>query len=1060
MTEQNPVFDISSFELRDYTNPWLTADQTEQVTLTESRVNGQLDFLAQMLGWNGPNYWGNLPATVSQKRQLLGGTFGVYNSYIIPKIYEIRNWDNKIVVDRLQFLSPGRQTQIARILLGENVYTIRSVDVEGDKYVVSIGELTQEFFDQIAANVPLRLDIPTYRPAPFYRPTVGASGDYSFVCGNSGSDLVIYPGYDSNKQFPLRFPILFAGSVYYFDQPIYLSLDSSLQVEVAPSYDEEQGKWYFQVPESLTEPAGLTGYLAWANSNAVEANNYSLPITIRPWTDKSDWNTIPTLDNFRGIWGNKGGDLPFNFVFDSLSIHGFDEANSIYFPPLQTALDFNQIVNYIYYQKTTVSELAPGDPNYGDLWWNDTTGALSVWIPNETSCAAWVEIDYRQEPRQVPTAQVVYPDVATFQANAGSLTVGVVVYIEDITGLGISNNVIGVQGTLSSPGTLVLHKDSAGPYWTPDSFSYANVADFEVDAPLLPFKVPVTVYNADGLAPSGLTYSVSNLGITISGDYDILLRKYYTNNTWEIYPDSILKYIAFSALFGTSQQGAMWWDYANTDPNTRAAAIYFSSPSPLTGVSIVAPGVGLPTGVATLVDMVSLSGQGGGAKLDITVSGTGQVTAVVVPPSPIFPFPNEQGDKYQIGDILTPNPDTFPQLVGCTFEVTSTASQAWAAVNMHPQMGAPAPSLDLGVVLFYCNGDLLTENQGYVTDDFVFTYASNSVTGQYEFSYHPYTLAAKAQLPTITISDDVTTTYRADITDLVFSGVTYYMSPNVFDAETPLRLWKGQDLQVAETVAHLVEDNYINPLLADLNNGPGPENWERYFVRLPLDYGRNEAVWQKVALTCQDFGYWGSSVEPESMRCPPEDDVPAIYEELFLYDEPISDYTYVYCEPYLYSNIAYSFSVESGLYQNSGVFPTSDIPFDEFSEAELIEYDPLHNRQADVTSPVGKGYGDWLGQYVNINPCESLTGFLETDLLNRGVTPVAAPTWDASIYKYAPTCQNAKASYSVDANHYKIGYCYFVADASAAEDAFFDITQEASWRYPVTQPKTLYLTPR
>jgi hypothetical protein len=263
-----------------------------------------------------------------------------------------------------------------------------------------------------------------------------------------------------------------------------------------------------------------------------------------------------------------------------------------------------------------------------------------------------------------------------------------------------------------------------------------------------------------------------------------------------------------------------------------------------------------------------------------------------------------------------------------------------------------------------------------------------------------------------------------------------------------------------ETVEHLGEDNYINPLLADLNNGPGPENWERYFVRLPLDYGRNEAVWQKVALTCQDFAYWGSSVEPEAMRCPPEEDTPAIYEELFLYDEPISDYTYVYCEPYLYSNIAYSFSVESGLYQNSGVFPTSDIPFDEFSEAELIEYDPLHNRQADVTSPVGEGYGDWLGQYVNINPCEPLTGFLETDLLYRGVTPVAAPTWDASIYKYAPTCQNDKASYSVDANHYKISYSYFVADASASEDPFFDITQEASWRYPVTQPKTLYLTPR
>ena len=193
MTQQNPVFDISEFELRGYTNPYLTPKQAIEVADTETRVNDQLDFLAQMLGWNGPNYWANLPSTVNQKRQLLGGTFGVYNSYVIPKIYEIRNWNNTIVIDRLQFLAPGRQTQVARILLGDNVYQLRSVSVEGDKYVISIGDLTQEFFDLIAANEPLRADIPTYRPAPFQRADVGISGDASFVCGNSGGDLVLYP---------------------------------------------------------------------------------------------------------------------------------------------------------------------------------------------------------------------------------------------------------------------------------------------------------------------------------------------------------------------------------------------------------------------------------------------------------------------------------------------------------------------------------------------------------------------------------------------------------------------------------------------------------------------------------------------------------------------------------------------------------------------------------------------------------------------------------------------------------------------------------------------------
>ena len=962
MTQQTPTFSISEFELRNFTNPYLTPTQSAEVSQTEDRVNAQLNFLAQMLGWNGPNYWGNLASTPNQKRQLLGGTFGVYNSFVIPKIYEIRNWDNKLVVDRLQFLEPGRQTEVARILVGDTEYRLRSVEVEGDKYVISIGELTDEFFAQIADNVPLRVDIPTYRPAPFRRSSVGASGDYTFICGSDGAELSLYPAYDSQKQFPFKFPSLFAGSVYYFDQPIYLSTDeATLSPEVSPSYDANRNLWYFQIPASLENPVGLTGYLVWANSNSTQENNAKLEVTIQPWTDPSDWTSVSTLDNFRGVWGNKGGDLPFNFVFDSLSIHGFDESQSVYLPTLNKELDFNQIVNYVYYQKTTISELAPGAANPGDLWWNDETGALSVWLPNN-NCGAWVEIDYRQQPRQTPGVQVVYANVSAFRADSGSLSVGTVVRIDDVTGLAISDSVIGVQGTLTTPAWMVLHRDSEAPYWTVDEIGYANVTDFETDALLLPFKVPVTIYDGTGLTPNSVTYDVKNLGITVTGDYEVLLMKYYTNKTWEIYPDSILKYIAYSALFGGPLQGQMWWDYANADPNTRTAAIYYET--------------------------------------------------------------------------------------------------AWVAVNTHPQSGPPAPVLDLGTVLFYCNGTLLQEGIPYIDENSFVTYVSNPASGKYEFTYNPRTFVGRAQLPTITISDNLTTTYRADITDLVFSGITYYMSPNVYNSETPLRLWKSQALQVAETVDHLEEDNYINPLLADLNTGPGPENWEKYFVRMPLEYGRNENVWQNTALVCQDFAYWGSTIEPEEMRCPPEDDTPAIYEELFLYGEPIKDYTYVYSEPYLYSNVAFFDSVEVGQYQNTGVFPASDVEFDEFDEALLIEYDPLHSRQADVTSPVTQGYGDWLGEYVNVNPCVELTGFFTTDLLNGGISPVLPPVWDASIYKYAPTCENAKASYNVDANHYKIGYAYFVADASAAEDAFFDISQEASWRYPVTQPRTSYLVPR
>lgn len=997
MTQLNPTFNVAEFELRDYTNPYLTAEQATDVLDAETRVNDQLDFLAQMLGWNGPNYWGNLPSTVNQKRQLLTGSFGVYNSYIIPKVYEIRNWDGSIVVDRLQFLEPGRRTQIARIKVGDNTYVIQSVQAEGDKYIITLANgSVDDLLTQVSNNVPIQVDIPTYRPAPFNRSSIGISGDYSFTCGVTASTLTLYPTYDKAQQFPFLVPVLFAGSVYYFDKPVYLSTSSSLTPSVLPNYDPERNLWYLQVSGDLADPAGITAFLAVAQSNAVESLNASLEVLIQPWSNPSDWNSENVLDNFRGVWGNKGGDLPFNFVFDSLSLHGFDESQSVVLPEVQKSLSFNDIVNYIYYLQTTISNEAPGNPNSGDLWWNDDTGALSVWIPNN-GCGSWVEIDYRNSPTQVVAPAVTYSDVTAFQAGSGSLPIGTIVRIDDVTGLGVSDNVIGVQGTLTSPGGLILHRESSAPYWTPDEFVYANVSDFSSDANLLPFGVPVTISDGTGLQPDGGVFKVNNLSITVSGDYEVLLLKYYDNATWEIYPDSILKYIAYSALFGGPLQGQMWWDFVNADPNTRLASVYYET--------------------------------------------------------------------------------------------------AWVAVNSHPSSGPPAPTLDLGVVLFYCDGVLLTDGVAFSTENYNFLYESDPISGKYNFVYTPRTFLGRVQLPEITISDSLTTTYRADISSLVFSGITYKMSPNVYNAESPLRIWKAEALQVADTLEHLAEDNYINPLLADVNNGPGPDNWEKYFIRLPLEYGRNETEWQKVALTCRDFGYWGSTIDPEKMRCPPEDDTPVVYEELFLYDQPVSDYTYVYSEPYLYSNISYPYASETGSYRNAGLFPTQEVQYDEFFEANLVNYDPLHNRKAltdfventrelddaqmlleaatlrgdfdaiqnllvRLLHLTGKVYGDWEGIYVNINPCTNLSGFLVNDVAGNSVDPVTAPLWDASIYKFAPTCENDAASFNVDANHYKIGYAYFVADASAAEDTFFDITKEASWRYPVEQPRTLYLTPR
>lgn len=998
MTQYNPVFNVSEFELRDYTNPYLTPDQEADVTLVKDRVNGQLDFLAQMLGWNGPNYWSNLVTTVDQKRQMLGGSFGVYDSFIYPTVIQIQNWDNKILIEPLPQIAEEKSRKGAKIYVGDRQFDLQGVERVGEGLLVSIGELDDQFFEDIASGEQIKVAVPGFRPAPFYRPEIGISGDASFVCQVVGEELTLYPSYDTQFQFPYTIPVLYADAVYYFDKPVYLALTDALEPEAKPQYDADRDLWYLHIPEGISGDAGLEAYLAVSQTGATQDANARLEVKLQSWSNPSDWDSTSVIENFLGTWGNKGGDLPFNFVFDSLSLHGCKEDTSVVLNEVKRNLKFNDIINNIYYGKVQITPTVPGGAKEGDLWWNQETGVLAVWLTN-SGVGNWVQINYRDAPNLPFVPDVEYADVTEFRAGQAGLTPGTVVRISDIQGLDLSDEVIGVQGTLNSKGWVILHKEPGSPYWTPDEFGYRNVAEFTEDALLLPFKVPVNLFNADTLSPDGGgSFKITNLPITIQGNYDLLMVKYYENETWEIYPDSVLKYIAYSTLFDSPQQGQMWWDYTNSFTNLRGALIYYEN--------------------------------------------------------------------------------------------------AYVGLNIKPLLGFPSGTpFNMGVILFHCNGDLLTVGVPYVHDNFFLVYNENTTTGEYEFTYTPRNFQGSVQLPVIEISDNLTTVYREDISDFLFSGLTYSLSPSVANSESPLRLWKSQAMQVAETTDLLDQDVYINPLLADVNTGPGPENWEKYFIRMPLEYERNGPEWQKVALTCRDFAYWGSTIEPEAMRCPPEDDEPVIYEELLLYRNEVPDYTYVYSEPYLYSNLGYKDEGFYGTYANSGIYPTMEIEYDEFTEADVMNYDPLHNRTALTDSKTlkaqqeeynkgmldalirgdqkayyeislqeryvrNKVFGSWEGVYINVNPSSRFSGYLVTDVENNAFSDVVAPVWDASIYLYPPTCENETSTYTVDANHYKIGYAYFVADASAAEDTFFDITQEAAWRYPETQPKTSYLVPR
>lgn len=989
MTAANPSFSPSEFELRNFTNKYLSPDQASQVDLVKSRVNGQLDFLAQMLGWSGANYWTNLPRTVSQKRQLLGGTFGVYESYVIPRILSVKTWENiddfsspRVAVVEIERDERIQASQTA--YLGTNSYTILSLSQNADSMALNFGEVDDTFFTEINNNTQLRIDVVEARPAPFYRPTVGVAGDNAFHCKDENGLLTLYPSYDTTELFPYIFPIIFAGSVYTFDQPVFLSYDTSYSIDIASVYDQDIERWVLSLPANLGQNS--LGVIAFLSLSTTESH---LQVKVQNWVDPSDWNVNCVLDNFLGAWGNKGGPLPFNLAFDSLSIHGFDENNSLVFPEIVRDLDFNDIVDLVYAQRAVIDSGIPGELPPGKLWWNSTSGKLAIQIEQEEECPFWVEIVYREAPDQEVVPNYVYPDVATFVAESSTVPENTLcIAIADITGLASENNVLGLEGEIEGPGIVYLYPQPGTPYWVPIRFQFANVADFSVASEHIPLNVPAYILNSNGLAPSGTTYLINNLKITVEGAYETVLVKENNMLEWTLFPDSILKFIANSSLYYESfplapaaepvgdtpltstGQGELWWDYANPDVPNRNAKIYYGT--------------------------------------------------------------------------------------------------EWVSLNENVALSSPPDTYDPSVVRFYCDGNLLEVNEGYLTQDFEFSYnnyASTPITGYgypplslgaYRCLYRAFNLPGRTQFPVIEISDSLTSSYRLDISSLVFSGVIYRMSPNVYDAETPLRLWKTQQLQAADTTELINRDIYPNPLVADLNSGPALDNWQRFFVRMPLDYGRNQAVWQKTALICENFAYFGSNVEPEKMDCPPPASLPQIYEEICLRGDR-TDYTYVYSEPYFYSTVVYDdFASVDASYTNASVRPTVDVDYDEYTEAQFIEYDPLHNRLVDFST---ENFGNWQGVYMNVNACGFLTGYYVNDVLDATVELIEPPVWDASIYKFPPTCDNPSGTYSVDANNYKICYAYFVADASAAEDGFFDPQQEAAWRVPETQPKTLYIVP-
>jgi len=967
MTKKTASFDIQEYQLRGQTDPYLTSAQSSQVATVEERVNDQLDWIAQLLGWRGNAYWSNLVSTVNDKRKLLTGTYGVYQGFTIPVVREVRNWSSQIVIKATEGVKEGQTCY-----LGEKTAVIGSIEADGDVYILNLEGVDEGFLEEFGNNAQLKIDSEGNRPEPFVRREPKTSADTTFLCGVSGSSLILYPSWDTYKTTPYKFNILIPGSRYYFNQPVFFSLSgTTLEPAVETVYDPVTEFWYIDLPNNVAGGrSGVTGSLVWPYSDATTAVDVKCDVILYSWVDPSDWNAIDIVSNFIGTWGNKGGELPFNFCFDALEVNGFSENKSLYLAPISRSVEFNELLNLVYYQKTPQELEPPGAAKTADAWWNPKTGAFSILPPTTITCGAWLEVDYRTDPEPLPPAAYIYSTVTDFAADVSNIVFGSTVRILNVTGLqaeGGTYQILGITSPLPASGEVVIFYEGPSTTFTVYEFIFADEAEFAANSPYLPIGTTVRLVDPTNLKPEDPgVYEITNLKyqITLAQAYEVRLTKQYSMLSWLLSPSSILRFIGNTRLYsgvGDPQQGEMWWDFANPNVTTRAAAIWYGS--------------------------------------------------------------------------------------------------AWVPINSFFTSGITPGPVSYDAVGIYLNGELVSSGQIIVTDDYTFRYTVDSSTGLFNFSYTPSTLKGKTDFPSVLVADSLTSAYRSDISHLIFSGVQYYMSPNVLDSETPLRTWVSRSLQVVENQQQLSDEIYANPLVADQNSGPSG-NWERIFIRLPPAYGRNGNKWAKAAAVAQDFAYFGSTIDAQLTECTPTTFPPLLYDELVLYPPTVPYTGAIFNGPYLYSNAgAYSNAPVSGDYSDSSIYPSTPENNDDFVAGALKRYDPLHERIADTTSPVGEGFGDWDGEYAVGFECVGLSGFFEKDLEEGNLQRLDPPVWDASIYKYPPTCPDSEASYAVDVNSFKVGYAYFAADLSAAEDGFFDIQQEVSWRDPELSVRSGYVLP-
>jgi hypothetical protein len=919
------TLDTRELEIRGFYNKdLLSKDQQNEIETCLSEVSAQLDWLGQLLGWLGPDYWDRLDLSIEEKRRLLAGTYGMYGFLTPLKVFEFRNWDYSIITQ-----SDDRIKENQTLRCGKETSTIERISKQGDKIKITFRGNQEGMLREFETSGQIYAETPELCYSPFNNPEVKNEADFSFTCKEKEGSLLLFVKGDDYNELPILGNMgVIRGSLLTFDLPVSLITKDSETIISRPFYRQEEDIWDLRIPQETPTSAILRSEIGGSTSEIMAVD----------WKDPSDWLSPEKTEKYLGVWGNKGGELPLAFMFDSLNIRGFSKDNSIVVEDWIGRVPFNSLMNSVYLGQISV------DRPYqkGSVWWDSRTGDIMVWDEKNNHCFPWVQYELKGSPFNNNAPTIVFPSEYEFLGGSETLPPDTIVQINDISSLTQLSKIRGIPGNLTGVGDILIAKDISEDFWNVLEMSYPDVYEFIKDSDKLPIGAKIKIINANGMLPGGGSPDIVNLDVEINRDIEVILVKESSLDKWILYPPNPYKFVGETRLFPGGGEGLQGEVIQSGD---RYSIYYFNR------------------------------------------------------------WEEEGGEWVLKGD--------------------------WVDLTSGENLDPPSTDVHFSAIAIYCNGQKMEMGSILEEKSFSMEYGIDFDTGEVIFNFSPSDTEGMCNLPKIEVSDIITSSSRADITNLVFSGRAIKVRPSPLESETLLRPYTQKPLLVCGDTSLLDSNPEANFLRAGNNLGVA-SNLDRISIRLPLNYRRGSREWNRANMICQSFSPGGSTsdlvkVKPPSMLI----DVP-LYDELVLRSRQFGGISPVFHQPWLFSGIDTKRGFYNSPWSNSALLPNS--PTTEGSNwgpSYIESYEPLNNRKTDE-------YGNWLGSYGKISSCSKLEGFFNKDVNEGSIKELPAPIWDSSIYKIPPMV-NSSPNWDTDPNDFRVEYGMFIAGQSVAGDAVYSL---------------------